>query len=333
MKTWYTAVSFAGLLSTAYTGHNTYDDDDDDGPGHCGGWKCKKCEGSETARDASSFDIVPGCEYQSSINHQNMCYDGECSDDSDCKGSLACSESSVGGGMLIPGCSATETRRVCYNKNKFLRSGPTSESHCSGHGTVSETYGCNCWSSSMGLGAKCDEFSDEKTCNGLGKVDSDGSCMCWTESTGPTCIEFTPEKTCSSRGTPTMDGACNCWDSAKGFGPTCSEYTDATTCSGNGKAQPDGSCVCFGSTTGIGPSCSEYTDASFCNGKGTVSVNSISDTTAANTTTMPAVCTCWDSAKGEGPTCSEFTNGKTCNGKGKVLSSGRCLCDDPDVGT
>lgn len=36
----------------------------------------------------------------------------------------------------------------------------------------------------MGLGAKCDEFSDEKTCNGLGKVDSDGSCMCWTESTG-----------------------------------------------------------------------------------------------------------------------------------------------------
>lgn len=45
MKTWYTAVSFAGLLSTAYTGHNTYDDDDDDGPGHCGGWKCKKCEG------------------------------------------------------------------------------------------------------------------------------------------------------------------------------------------------------------------------------------------------------------------------------------------------
>ena len=36
----------------------------------------------------------------------------------------------------------------------------------------------------MGLGSKCDEFSDEKTCNGLGKVDSDGSCMCWTESTG-----------------------------------------------------------------------------------------------------------------------------------------------------
>lgn len=26
---------------------------------------------------------------------------GECSDDSDCKGSLACSESSVGGGMLV----------------------------------------------------------------------------------------------------------------------------------------------------------------------------------------------------------------------------------------
>ena len=49
-------------------------------------------------------------------------------------------------------------------------------------------------------------------------------------------------------------------------------------------------------------------------------------------TTM-AMCTCWDSAKGEGPTCSEFTNEKTCNGNGKVLPSGACLCDDPDVGT
>ena len=36
--------------------------------------------------------------------------------------------------LKVPGCSATETRRVCYNRKKFLRGDPTSESYCSGRG-------------------------------------------------------------------------------------------------------------------------------------------------------------------------------------------------------
>eukprot|EP00729_Bicosta_minor_P006736 gene6736-26659_t len=60
MKAGYTALCFAVLaIASVHAAHNADDDDFYAGPGHCGYWKCKKCE-------------------------------GECRDNADCKGGLNC---------------------------------------------------------------------------------------------------------------------------------------------------------------------------------------------------------------------------------------------------
>lgn len=134
---------------------------------------------------------------------------------------------------------------------------------------------CDCWSSALGFGPTCSEFTDATTCNGKGTVQLDGSCACWSPALGygPTCSEWTNRDTCNGNGVVQIDGTCVCSDPQVGEGPSCVEYTNKETCSDQGIAQPDGTCACYSPELGIGPDCSpELTNAASCSSAGTASM-------------------------------------------------------------